>query len=396
MPSDLAQHWVLNPEIDFLNHGSFGATPRVVLEAQREFLQQLERDPISFLAPERSLLPRLDQVRALLADLVHAPDQDIAFVRNATEGVNAVLRSFPFRSGDQVLVTDHGYNACNNAARFAAERFGASVVHAEVPFPIESPDAVLQAVEEKINGRTRLLLIDHVTSPTGLVFPLAELIALAHQRGVRVLVDGAHAAGMLQVDLSQLDPDYYTANHHKWLCGPKSSAFLYVRREFQPEIRPTSISHGANRDSYGVSRFLAEFNWLGTYDPSPLLAMPRALEFLRTLVPGGIEGLMRHNRQLALSARDHLLTALGQPAPSPPEMIGSLASVPLPIHGQNIDSKLETLRGRLAGEFRIEVPIFRLANGVACVRISAQAYNDLGQYDRLAEALVRCGCGKKG
>jgi isopenicillin-N epimerase len=326
----LRSHWLLAPDIDFLNHGSFGACPRVVLQAQRKIQDDLEREPIRFLAPERELEAKLDEVRQGVADLVNIDTQDIAFVRNATDGVNAVLRSFPFQPGDEVVVTNHGYNACINAAHYAVTGASATLMTAFIPFPSVDNEAVLKAIEETFTDRTKLLLIDHVTSFSGLVLPLERIIKLAHRYHIRVLVDGAHAPGMVPVDLKQLNADYYTANHHKWLCGPKASGFLYVRKAFQSEVRPTVISHAANRARPGRSRFIAEFDWGGTYDPSPLLALPASIQFLTGLRPGGLQGLMNGNRQLALEARDVLIRGLGIEPPAPQEMIGSLVTLPLP------------------------------------------------------------------
>ena len=329
LPSILHSHWQLDPQIDFLNHGSFGATPIAVLQAQRDFQDALEREPIRFLAPERELEPKLDGVRNRIATLVAADARDIGFVRNATDGVNAVLRSLSLTSGDEIVITNHGYNACNNAARFVAQRAGAIVREASLPFPIAGDDDAVAAIESQLNQSTRLLLVDHVTSPSGLVLPIDRIVELAHRRNIRVLVDGAHAPGMVPVDLRRLDPDYYTANHHKWLCGPKVSGFLYVRRRLQGEVRPTVISHAANRPRPGRSQFLAEFDWTGTFDPSPLLATPAAIDFLGQLRGGGLEEHMMANRKLTLEARALVLEMLDLPTPAPESMIGSMASIPL-------------------------------------------------------------------
>lgn len=383
----LRKHWRLNPDIDFLNHGSFGATPNVVLEKQRQWIDQLERDPIEFLAPERTLLPKLDQARQVIADLVAADVRNIAFVRNATEGVNAILRSFPFAPGDEVVVTNHGYNACNNAVRFAATRSGATTKIAEIPFPLESPEQVIDAIGQSITSQTRLLLIDHVTSPTGLIFPVKDIVEFAHRHNVRVMVDGAHAPGMVSVDLGELGADYYTANHHKWLCAPKTSGFLYVAPQWQSEVRPVTISHGANTDSYGQSKFLGEFNWVGTHDPTPVLSVPAAIDFISTLHPGGLIQLYQANRSLALIGRDKILDALDLAAPAPAQMIASLASVPIPSDGPTSTAEMKSLQRRLYDKHRIEVPVFRFNDNLHCLRISAQAYNHVDQYERLANAL---------
>ncbi len=386
---DLAKHWQLNPDIDFLNHGSFGATPTCVLQAQRRLIDAMEADPIRFIAPERELEPKLDAVRELLAKIVEAPASDIAFVRNATDGVNAVFRSVAWRAGDEILVTNHGYNACINAARFAAERAGAEVHVVPIPFPIQGPDQVVDAIEAAFSQRTRLLMVDHVTSPTGLVFPIEEIIRRAHARGIRVLVDGAHAPGMLPLTLEAWDADYYTANHHKWLCGPKVSGFLYVRPELQEEIRPTVISHAANRPRPGRSRFLAEFDWTGTFDPTPLLALPAAVEFLASLFPGGLAALMHRNHQLAQDSQRLLCDALQIRLPAPASMLGSLVTIPVPHMPADFLRTPEELAAWLYREHRLEMPVFLspCGDGTTLLRIALQAYNRLEQVERLAGIL---------
>ena len=383
----LARHWQLNPDIAFLNHGSFGATPTVVLQAQREFQSQLEADPIEFLGPERELEPKLDFVRNRIARLVGAESSDMAFVRTATDGVNAVLRSFPLDPGDEIVATTHGYNACNNAATYAAERANATVRFANVPFPLTSSDEVVDAIIRALTDRTRLLLVDHVTSPTGLVLPLKRIIesVKTHNDQIRILVDGAHAPGMVPVDLSTLGADYYTANHHKWLCGPKVSGFLWVDPMHQDEVRPNVIGHAANRPRPGRSRFLAEFDWTGTFDPTPILAMDVALEFLESVMPGGLDELMNSNRQLAFRARELLCKALNIAAPSPDEMIGALVAVPLPITQREI---ADDFRRSLFKEHRIEVPLFAGIGSTTCLlRTSSQAYNGVDQYEKLANVI---------
>ncbi len=389
-PSPHAVHWDLDPQVTFLNHGSFGAAPRAVLAVQSEWRARMERQPVRFF--QRELEGALDGARSALASLVRADGDDLAFVPNATSGVNTVLRSLEFAPGDQLLTTDHAYNACANALRFAAERAGAEVVLAPVPFPLTAPEQVVDALLAAVTPRTRLVLLDHVTSPTGLVLPLEALVPLLESRGIAVLVDGAHALGMLPLDLDRLGASFYTANAHKWLCAPKGAAFLHVRRDRQSAIRPLAISHGANAPLAGRSRFRREFDWTGTQDPSAWLAIPAAIEFLGGLLPGGLPALMERNRRLAAAGRDLLLDALSVPSPAPASMLGSLASVPvarlgLP-DGEAEDFARDPLQDRLYRAERIEVPVMPWpALGARLLRIAMQAYNDLGQVRRLAEAL---------
>jgi isopenicillin-N epimerase len=387
-PSPFAVHWDLDPEIAFLNHGSFGACPRAVLQHQRELQLQLEREPVLFL--HRELEARLDASRAALAAFVGCDPDDLAFIANATAGVNTVLRSLSFAPGDELLVTDHEYNASRNALDFVARRAGARVVAAALPFPLQDPRQVTDAVLAKVTARTRLLLIDHVTSPTGIVLPVGDIVAALRERGVETLIDGAHAPGMLPLALAELGAGYYTGNCHKWLCTPKGSALLYVRRDLQAGVRPLSISHGANSPRTDRSRFRLEFDFTGTDDPTPFLCVPTALRFLGSLLPGGIGALQRHNRDLALAARRLLCDAVGTPPPAPESMIGSLASVVLPPTDEPAvpPHGLDPLQARLFAEHRIEVPVMRWPQPpLRLLRVSPQAYNSIGQYEALASAV---------
>ncbi|MEC8253601.1 MAG: aminotransferase class V-fold PLP-dependent enzyme [Planctomycetota bacterium] len=387
-PSPLASHWDLDPEVVFLNHGSFGACPRVVMERQQELRARMEAQPLAFLY--RDLEGLLDEARKPLARLIGCDADDLAFVPNATTGVNAVLRSLSFAPGDELLVTNHEYNACRNALDFVAQRSGAEVVVAEVPFPIDAPETVVERVLERVTERTRLLLIDHVTSPTGVVNPVEALVTALRDRGVDTLVDGAHAPGMLPLDLDALGAAYYTGNCHKWLCTPKGSALLHVRHDRQAAIRPLTISHGANSERRDRSRFRLEFDFCGTDDYTPFLCVPAAMEFLEGLLPGGLVELQRHNHELALAGRRLLCEALGVAPPAPETMIGSLASVPLPWTDEPLESPeaLDPIQVALWEQHRIEVPVMRWpALGARLLRISPQAYNDIQQYAYLADVL---------
>ncbi len=386
----LRSHWLLDPGIRFLNHGSFGACPRPVLEAQQELRERMEREPVLFLA--RDLEGLVDGARVELAAFVGTAPEDLVPVPNATTGVNAVLRSLELRPGDELLVTNHGYNACRNAIEFVAARAGARVVAARVPFPIRSAEEVLEAVLSAATPRTVVALLDHVTSPTGLVFPLERLVPELRERGIATLVDGAHAPGMVALDLSALDPDFYTGNCHKWLCAPKGAAFLYARRELQRDIRPIAIGHGANSLRTDRSRFRLEFDWVGTDDPTAFLCVPAALRFLGELLPGGWAELRRRNRELALRAREAVLAALDRSSPAPEELLGSLASIPL--RADQITGcqpfELDPLQRLLFEQHRIEIPVFSWPDPrLRILRLSAHVYNEPDEYRALAAALQR-------
>jgi isopenicillin-N epimerase len=385
---DLARHWRLDPSIDFLNHGSFGACPEPVLAEQREWQLRLEREPVLFL--HRELERHLDRAREALARFVAADPDDLVFVPNATHGVNAVLRSLELRPGDEVLATDQSYNACRNALDFVAARGGARVVVAPIPFPIAGPDVFLERVLAQVTARTRLALVDHVSSPTGLVFPVERLVPELARRGVDVLLDGAHAPGQLPLDVAALGATWYVANCHKWLCAPKGAAFLWARRDRQPGTRPLAISHGANSRRSDRSRFRLEFDWQGTFDPSAWLSVPEAIEFVGSLLPGGWDEVRRRNRELALRGRAALERSLSIDPPCPGSMVGSLAAVPLPESEEPPVPPLglDPLQVKLFERHRFEVPVTSWpVPPRRLLRISAHLYNRLEQYERLAAIL---------
>ncbi len=386
--AEFSSLWALEPGLDFLNHGSFGACPRAVLEAQNEFRARMERQPLQFLA--RDLEGLLDEARAAVAAFVGADADDLAFVPNATTGVNTVLRSLQLGPGDEIVTTDHAYNSCRNALRWQEER-GARALYAKVPWPCAGPWQVVEAIMGAVNERTRLVMIDHVTSPTGLVFPVGEIVRRLAERGIDTLVDGAHAPGMLPLDLRAIGAAYYTGNCHKWLCTPKGSAFLHVRRDRQQLIKPIAHGHGLNSQRKDRSAFRLQHDWIGTDDPTAFLCIPVAIKYLASLLPGGFAKLMERNHALALAGRRILLDALKMEAPAPEFMLGSLAAVPLPDWAGEPPPKSgpwwHPLQKQLLQKHRIEVPIMAFPAPKLLVRIAAQLYNSEPQYSRLAAAL---------
>ena len=385
----MKERWLLDPAVTFLNHGSFGARLREVNERQDELRMRMEREPVRFLV--REIEPLLDDARRSVAAFVGADAAGLVFVPNATAGVNAVLRSLDLDEHDELLVTTHEYNASRNALEYVAQVAGAKVVAVEVPFPVDSPDTIVQRVLDRVTPRTKLLLVDHITSQTGLIFPVQRLVAEMNARGIDTLVDGAHGPGMVPLDLRALGAAYYTGNLHKWVCAPIGAAFLYVRENRRYAVRPIAISHGANSTRADRSRLWIEFDWTGTFDPSAWLAVPAALQFMESLVPGGWPEVMRRNHDLVLRGRDILASALGIAAPAPDSMLGSMAALPLPDGKADVAPSLygDPLQDALLDEFSIEVPIVPWPQPPRrLVRISAQLYNEESEYERLAQALV--------
>ncbi len=376
--------WPLDPAVAFLNHGSFGACPRVVLERQQELRWEMECEPVDFLV--RKLAPLVDESRTTLAKVTGVDPSDLVFVQNATAGVNSVVRSLDFRPGDEILVTNHDYNACRNVIRYRAQQTGAVVIEVVLPLPIESPRQVLDAVLERVTSRTRLAMLDHVTSPTALVFPIEELVHELDRRGVDTLVDGAHAPGMIPLDIRRIGAAYYTGNCHKWLCAPKAVGFLHVRPDRQSLIQPTIVSHGWNRPRPGHSPFQDAFDWPGTFDPTPWLCVGPAIQFLEGLLPGGLNALMNRNRQLALRAREILGRRLGLTPVGSEAMLGSMAAFCLP--DAEDPGEEDRINQELRSRFSVEVPVFYWPTAPhTLLRISAHAYNHPAQYEQLADAM---------
>lgn len=379
--------WPLDPTAVFLNHGSFGSCPVAVLRSQTAWRERLERQPVLFLV--RELEHHLDEARGALAAFVGADRDDLVFVPNATSGVNTVLRSLRFQPGDELIVTNHEYNACRNALEFVAERSGAVVRVVRIPFPIGGPEEVAGAIEAVATSRTKLALVDHITSQTGLVFPIAAIVRRLEALGVPTLVDGSHAPGMVPLNLNELGAAYYTGNCHKWICAPKGAAFLHVRPGLQRAIRPLGISHGANSTRKDRSRFQLEFGWTGTGDPSAALCVPEAIRHLGSAVPGGWPAIMARNRALALAGRKVVCAALGMAPPAPESMIGSLASLPIPPAKGIAPAPYDPVQATLWNQHRIEIPVNPFpAWPLRAIRLSAQLYNSLPQYELLASALA--------
>jgi isopenicillin-N epimerase len=391
-PASLKAHWSLDPEVAYVNHGSFGACPKVVLAELHRMQRELEDEPGTFFC--RKATDRLAAARESLGAFVGADPEDLAFVPNVTEALNAVLRAMPLNEGDELIVSNHEYNASRNVLDFVAERAKCRVVVVEIPFPIDGPNIVVERMREAITPRTRLALVDHVTSATGMVMPLKELVEMFHASGVAVLVDGAHAPGMIPVDIETLAPEYYAANCHKWICSPKGAGFLYVRRDLQHEVRPAVISHGANSGLEGNARFREEFEWMGTRDITPWLTVPVALEFMGTVLPGGWDEVRARNHALVVEARNLLIDTLNITPPCPDAMLGSLAALHLPeikaLKPSVATSALglDPIQEALFHDHKIEVPVLVCPeSGGRIFRVSAQLYNTIDDYARLAKAL---------
>jgi isopenicillin-N epimerase len=380
-------HWLLEAEVVHLNHGTVGATPRSVLAAQQGIRDEIERNPARFMLRElagplvgeaRGAEPRIRRAANEVGEFVGARGEDLVFVDNTTTAVNAVLRSLDFRAGDEVLLFEQCYGALRRAAEYVMRRVGGSVRLVPFLFPGATPDGVIRGLKAAITPRTRLAIVDHITSPSALVLPLAELAQVCHEQGVAVLADGAHAPGAIPVDISSLGVDWYTGNLHKWAWAPRSSAILWADRARQAEVHPTTISWGLDQ---GMTE---EFDWQGTRDPTPHLAAPAGIAFMRDL---GVARVQSYNHDLALEAGALLSRRWRTELPAPASMIGTMIAVTLPERAGTTQAQAERLRDVLLYDAGIEIALQTLDSRIYA-RISAQVYNELDDIERLASAVL--------
>lgn len=389
--STFEQHWSHDQNTVFLNHGSFGACPNEILKYQHELHRKMEADLIRFM--NEDFISGYAENKQALAEFVHANPDDLVFVRNATMGVNTILHSLDFNEGDEIITHSHAYGACNNAIEYYAKKSGVRMVTARIPFPVESDEQIIQAFVDAVTPRTRLAMIDHITSGTGLVFPVEKITAALESKGIEVLIDGAHAPGMLDLDIDKIGASYYTGNCHKWICSPKGSALLHVRRDKQSKIVPLQISHKNDLYAGTDAHWSAQFIWPGTEDYSAYLCVKPAIEYMGNIM-GSWKSLREHNTKLCLEARKMIAEKTGCSLPAPESMISHLSTMmvdeqpelPTKFFGMN-----PPLKQRLYDQFKIQVPVFLFGgeNMKAWLRIAVQAYNSMEQYEYLADCLAK-------
>jgi isopenicillin-N epimerase len=382
--------WAFDPAITYLNHGTVGATPRRVLAVQQAIRDDVERQPARYLLRElsdtavgapRAEPPRMRAAADLVARFLGARGRDLAFTDNATTAINAVLRSTRLEEGDEILISDHVYGAIGNAARFVARERGARVRSVELPDPAAGAEAVVDAFAAALGARTRLAIVEHITSESALILPLAEIAARCRRAGVSVLADGAHAPGILPLDIPALGVDWYAGNLHKWAFAPRSCGFLWAAPPHQAELHPPVISWGLDKG------FLSEFDWVGTRDPSPYLAAPAGIAMLEEL---GLDSVRAYNHGLAWEAARMLCDRWGVALGAGEAMIGFMATLPLPARYGSTKEDAARLRDALLFEEGIEVQIHEW-RGRLWTRISAQVYTELGDFERLAKAVLARG-----
>jgi isopenicillin-N epimerase len=366
--------WLVDPAIAYLNHGGYGALPVPVAEAAALLRAEVEANPTDLLA--RQWQERLDEVRRQVAGLLGARSDELVFLPNATTGMATVLASYPFEPGDVVVTTDHRYPAVANQTRALLDRRAVTNVEVALPLDVGSTDDVVATVMAAVTPRTRLLVVDHIASPTGFVFPVQALVKAAHDAGIAVLVDAAHAPGQVEVDLAAIDADFWVGNLHKWVCSPRAAAVMRVAPQWQQVIAPLVPSH-----HFGEG-YRPAFDWTGTLDPVPLLAVPAALEFWSAL---GWDSVRARQHELVTNGANHVAERLGTRVPIADEMTAAMRLVELPVVLDRPAS--EQLTARLTTRHGVTAPVTSHQRR-SYVRVCGQLYNRPAHYAVLAGALA--------
>ena len=375
MLENLKNQFLLDPDITFLNHGSFGACPKTVCDNLQDWQNRVEKEPVQFF--ETDIFPLLADSRKALGKFLGCEGDDLVYYPNPTHAVNAVARSLKLKAGDEVLGTNHIYGALDFTWQQVCKDTGAEFIKAELPPPIKSKDEFLDIFFSYVSDKTRVIFISHITSMTAMIFPVNEIIQFARQRDIITIIDGAHVPGHLPLNITELDPDIYTGACHKWMCAPKGSSFLYVKKSLQNEIMPPVISWGWEGELSKTSLFLNRHEWQGTRDMTPFLVVPEAIKFLND---NNWQERSKLNRKLVISIRNQFLDFLNIEPLCPDDWLGQMATIELPI-----DDPLEFKRSLMAN-YKIQIPVFSWENSTA-LRYSVHFYNTEEDLNRLVVAV---------
>lgn len=376
----IKKHFLLDPNVIFLNHGSFGATPRIVFDDYQNWQYKLEQQPVRFII--RELFGHLKNARQKLGDYLCALADDLVLIPNATFGVNILARSLKLEENDEILTSDHEYGACDNAWTLCCQKTGASLVHQAIPLPIVSSEETVDLFWRGVTPRTKVIFISHITSPTALCFPVDEICKRARAAGIITVIDGAHAPGQMPLNLEALDADFYIGNCHKWMLGAKGAGFLYAKKKMQDMIEPLVVSWGWGKNSSYTtgSKFLDNLEWWGTKDPAASLSVPAAIQFQKE---HDWPSVRQQCNTLLLEALQRIRELTGIPSVYP-DGVGyfhQMAIAPLPQI-----NNLAEFQAQLYDQYKIEIPCIKW-NGDSFIRISIQAYNTLDDVDSLLNAL---------
>ncbi len=388
--SPLIENWNLDTNIVYLNHGSFGATPKKVLQAQQAIQAEMEAEAIDFFVDK--LPTYIDESKTALAAFVGTSSNNIVFTPNTTTGVNTIFNSIACKPGDEWLVTNHTYGACVHAAKHYTHRNGATITTAQIPFPLQTDDEILDAIAAAITSKTTLALIDYITSATATIFPVKKIIELLHSKNIEVLIDAAHAPGMVDLNIDELKADYFVANCHKWICSPKGSAFIYVAPQYQSKIHPLIISHYNDTAEGTAAHWSNQFMFDGTHDYSAYITVKDAILEMQNIAKLDWAGIRNANHELVWTGANKIADAFDVKLPTPKHMVGTICNIPV-LNGQLLQHKYmgkTELKQKLFDEFSIEVPLIIFPSApTQWIRISAQLYNNMDQYDYLTDCLKK-------
>ena len=375
--SNLRQLFLLDPEVTFLNHGSFGATPKPVFDVYQAWQRELERQPVEFL--DRRFAERMAEARTVLAEYLGTQRDNLVYVTNATVGVNTVARSLNLGPGDEVLATDHEYGACDRTWRFLSRKQDFAYINQPISLPITSTEDFIEQLWRGVTAQTKVIFLSHITSPTAIIFPVAEVCRRAREQGILMVVDGAHTPGQIHLDLDELGADFYAGNLHKWLCSPKGAGLLYARPEVQDMLEPLVVSWGYEAEKPGPSQFVDYHEWQGTRDIAAFLSVPAAIRFQQANNWVSVQDACH---ALAVEVEAGIRKMTGLPSLYADDgWFAQMVSALLPVETDNI-----VLKARLYGEFQVEVPLIEW-NDRKLVRVSVQGYNTWRDIERLLEAL---------
>jgi len=375
---NLRRQFLLDPDVIFINHGSFGATPKDVFRDYQRWQRELERQPVEFLG--RRFTDLMRGARASLADYIHTSANNIVYTPNVTTSVNIVGRSLNLGVGDEVLSTDHEYGACDRTWRFLARERGFTYKNQPIPVPVTTREEIINELWKGVTSRTKVIFLSHITSPTAIIIPVAEVCARARGEGILTIVDGAHSPGQIPLDMQAIGSDFYGGNLHKWLCAPKGAGFLYARPETQKLIKPFVVSWGYESETPSGSTFIDYNEWTGTRDIAAYLSVPAAIKFQ---ADHDWISVRTDCHELAREAQSRIcdLTGLSPLHPDDTSWFAQLVTAPLPV-----DTNMSELKERLYNEYHIEVPLI-IWNGRKLIRVSIQGYNSKREVNILLSAL---------
>ena len=365
MMKSLRSQFLLDKKVTFLNHGSFGATPRPVFEVYQQWQRALERQPVEFL--DRRFAERMTEARTALADYLGTERDNLVYVTNATVGVNIVAHSLDLGPGDEVLATNHEYGACDRAWRFLAQKRGFRYINQPISMPLANADDFVGQLWKGVTARTKVIYLSHITSPTAIIFPVEDVCRRARERGIMSVVDGAHAPGQIHLDLKDLGADFYTGNLHKWLCAPKGAGFLYARPEVQDLLEPLVVSWGWESEKPSSSKFIDHHEWWGTRDIAAFLSVPAAIQFQEE---NDWDRVRADCHTLAMEAETRIRELAGLPSQYLDDSwYAQMVAAPLPF-----ETDVVAIKTRLYDLYQVEVPLLEW-NGHKLIRVSVQGYN---------------------